>query len=104
MAAGPTLISPLRYTGITPLATDFLGISYKAQRDEDGALLAVRYISAKDAEACGHSLSSLYDLYKALSSSLLLTKSNLEADETGECLLTSSHPYIDVTWRMTTLS
>lgn len=92
MVASPTLISPLRYTGIVPLAADFLGIAYKAQRDEDGALLAVRYISAQDAEACGHSLSSLYDLYKMLSSSLLLTKSNLEADETGECLLTPLPP------------
>lgn len=84
----PVLISTASYTGVVPIADDFLGTVYKAQREEDGALLAVRYISEKDAEACGHSLSSLHDLYRTLHTSTLLTKSNLEADEAGDSLLT----------------
>lgn len=91
-ATTPAFISPVNYTGIVPIAQDFLGVVYKAQRDEDGALLAVRYISKRDAEACGHSLSSLYGLYTILSSSSLLTKDNLEADEAGDCLLTPLPP------------
>lgn len=84
----PVLISTTNYTGIVPIADDFLGIVYKAQRDDDGALLAIRCISEKNAKACGHSLSSLCSLYKSLYTSVLLTKSNLEVDEAGGSLLT----------------